>query len=1371
MLTRRAYVSSTSELEELRAAARRLLSRYHFEDRGMEDSDYAAHPDLVAKCTGDAAAAELLILIVDGRYGDPYPEHDHKSMVELEYEAAVRAGRIVLAFFGAQSVDDEMLRRFRQRLVDDRRLVGEFTTAADFSLKLENALAGWQRTILEQERDLGGGADTLSFALRAYLTGIVQESEAFAKLYVPLAARTTKHDRTDAPEDAMFDAAASHPGGGARTSMREVELDDVWDALHEHRQFYLLGEPGAGKSISLRALEIEGARRFLSDPRSPFPLRVDQAQWQAESEEFAAFVAGQLRAKVGVLVTLPPSRLLLLVDGVIDSAGARYDRLERVEAWLKANRACKAALAVRGQRAFERELPVVRLKRLDRPRVLELVRKRLGEADGRGLLDRITRLSDAEGKRSDIEKLLENPFNLGLICQLQRAADLPSSRGELLRAVVSTAHGRESRRAAERPSWDAFIEVMGKISIAMIRGRAGLTAKKSWLKRIMGSEKTMRELLSLAIDCDIVTESGAMTVDFRHRLYMEYFAAEYLRSVPARLHDVLEAPVYHGGKRQSSRFDEVLETVVQIDTDPESGANIIKTIADYDPFLAASCLAFVSDQPSKKRAAEEAVVQALVGRFGDAETTENAIAALAQLGVPAVAGLRRALKDEKHFVRRSVVRALAQIHDADAIDGVLAALADGYRWVRTDTKDAIRRFSEPFRVLLLRCVESRRASWQGTAEGCAILDALADLINDLPADYAAALAAAAGIEIEAADEQQERPAAPQQPAVELEPELTDEEEIAAARSGTSSWGFQWLPEWQVEHSPEQAAAGRAWLRVASLRDAGWPYVWCALWAAEPGDGELEWLVRDWLNRVSPRARSWSHVWQELHRVRRDDEAHLVRGANWLEAVGADQFGWNHVWRALWVADWKREELRRLGYWWMEAADANVDESWSVVWNTFWNGGEDKVRLTEIARTWMTQADVASHSWGFVWPSLWAEHAGDESLIEIAMNWIRHAPASHPGWGRIWPAVWQHTHRHADAERAGRRWVREAGPDHGAWGFIWTPLWKATRNDADLEEAGRTWLTAAQPSHHAWSHLWVALWDRLRPDTSLFDLGREWLATAGEHTGWTFVWVRILEAAPGDRALLDAGVTRLEQRPIHDDGWWAIWKALWDFGGDREWLAPLGRTWLRSHGRNSSGFSFVWERLWVRDAQAPEWRAIALEWLKTHFRESTWSYVAEPLARFDPADPELSAIARGFVETTKPSSKNWPAAWRIVADAAGIDDALLQHGQSYVVNHAATANGWPRVWCRLPIKEGDPLLGRGWMLMEGKHFKRRSWPDVWGVLWDGEPLQRRQLAELAVDWLITHDGKTAARIGRWDDVRGLLRADDHTRRAALDQWVR
>ena len=89
-------------------------------------------------------------------------------------------------------------------------------------------------------------------------------------------------------------------------------------------------------------------------------------------------------------------------------------------------------------------------------------------------------------------------------------------------------------------------------------------------------------------------------------------------------------------------------------------------------------------------------VAALIGKLGDREPTvrDSVVAALAQIGQPAVAPLITAMEAEDWIVRQGASEALGRIGDPRAVEPLVSALGDKNQWIRRYAAEALGRIGD-----------------------------------------------------------------------------------------------------------------------------------------------------------------------------------------------------------------------------------------------------------------------------------------------------------------------------------------------------------------------------------------------------------------------------------------------------------------------------------------------------------------------------------------------------------------------------------------------------------------------------------------------------------------------------------------------------
>ncbi len=148
----RVYLSSTlSDLREYRQAAIDVIRQLGLGVVLLEQFGAADSPPLEASLRA-VDSADIVVVLVAHRLG-VVPAEVGKSLVEVEYERALQAGKPVLCFVLDEDqpwppalIDSNysQVEQFRKRLAEGH-LVGTFTTPADLAIKIAAALAQYSR--------------------------------------------------------------------------------------------------------------------------------------------------------------------------------------------------------------------------------------------------------------------------------------------------------------------------------------------------------------------------------------------------------------------------------------------------------------------------------------------------------------------------------------------------------------------------------------------------------------------------------------------------------------------------------------------------------------------------------------------------------------------------------------------------------------------------------------------------------------------------------------------------------------------------------------------------------------------------------------------------------------------------------------------------------------------------------------------------------------------------------------------------------------------------------------------------------------------------------------------------------------------------
>ena len=190
----------------------------------------------------------------------------------------------------------------------------------------------------------------------------------------------------------LIPASFLHQSGAARKNGEGQHYDDILKVFDSYKQdrprLALLGEPGAGKSFSLRRLSAQRALEAQENPEVAIPLLVELGDWIEEEDDlpFDKFLRNSLKPLEKYLDELIISgRAYLLLDALNEIPTAQQSgKIKQIRKWANDQRLAGFVISCR-ERDFTNDLQLdidtVTIEPLDPARVHQFIQRYLHVID------------------------------------------------------------------------------------------------------------------------------------------------------------------------------------------------------------------------------------------------------------------------------------------------------------------------------------------------------------------------------------------------------------------------------------------------------------------------------------------------------------------------------------------------------------------------------------------------------------------------------------------------------------------------------------------------------------------------------------------------------------------------------------------------------------------------------------------------------------------------------------------------------------------------------------------------------------------------------------------------------------------------------
>jgi hypothetical protein len=453
-------------------------------------------------------------------------------------------------------------------------------------------------------------------------------------------------------------------------------------------QVMLLGEPGAGKSITLLHFGRDAIVRRVQDATQPVPIWAQISSWDAQRQTpILDWLAGVYGAPPNARQVIEQGRALLLLDGLDELGGERADpkTKERYDPRQRFVKTLSMFVGAYCNTPLQNRIVVTcRVKDYEEIGAKIALRgavtlKPLSDAQIQAYLSEVPDLWAALAADDALREMARTPLLMGLLAYAYRdqgdeaaqLRDLRNSPGDLRDAIfkryVEQRYAHEARRLRQRQppemlpfTLEEIYEALGRA--AMVNTANPFARENALRAHSFGLDDKRRTIFTeMAAQLHLLTGGDKDTFRFIHLLLRDHFGFRF--TLPRLSHTDEEIRAIAAEVLGEIGDARAVEPLIAALGDAEAGVRA----------NTAAALGWISDARA---------VEPLVASMRDAEAKVRIYAAVAlgQIGEPAVGSLIAALRDADEGVRVRAAEVLGRIGDARAVAPLISLLADNTNW-------------------------------------------------------------------------------------------------------------------------------------------------------------------------------------------------------------------------------------------------------------------------------------------------------------------------------------------------------------------------------------------------------------------------------------------------------------------------------------------------------------------------------------------------------------------------------------------------------------------------------------------------------------------------------------------------------------------
>jgi hypothetical protein len=114
----------------------------------------------------------------------------------------------------------------------------------------------------------------------------------------------------------VIEMGSKRLGIGGLDEQEKIPLENIHEAVTKYPLFALIGDPGAGKTTTLRRLALDAAWERLNNTDAPIPLWRELPRWRDVQEQIEVFIDEGWGLDINLTVALVKGDVALYLDGL-----------------------------------------------------------------------------------------------------------------------------------------------------------------------------------------------------------------------------------------------------------------------------------------------------------------------------------------------------------------------------------------------------------------------------------------------------------------------------------------------------------------------------------------------------------------------------------------------------------------------------------------------------------------------------------------------------------------------------------------------------------------------------------------------------------------------------------------------------------------------------------------------------------------------------------------------------------------------------------------------------------------------------------------------------------------------------------------------